>query len=116
MSDHRDELPLPDYDHLPVPALRDRIRSLTADQLERLLAYEREHADRTPVVTVMRARLDQLARGATPSEGQHDVRPEQAGDTAHGSVVGEDTSGAPVFPPPHGVPAQPARPKGDRRA
>ena len=34
----RDELPLADYDHLPVPALRDRIRSLTTEELEQLLA------------------------------------------------------------------------------
>ncbi|EHR60955.1 hypothetical protein [Saccharomonospora cyanea] len=115
MSDRRDELPLPDYDHLPVPALRDRIRSLTTEQLERLLAYEQEHADRMPVVTAMRARLDQLAQGATPTEGRHDVRPEQHGDTRHGSVVGDDTSGPPVNPPPHGEPSQPAKPKGDRQ-
>lgn len=109
----RDELPLADYDHLPVPALRDRIRSLTTEELEQLLAYEQEHADRLPVVMAMHTRLEELKQGATPTSGRHDIRPEQPGGTRHGSAIsGEGTKGA--SPPPHGVPAQPGRPKGDR--
>ena len=35
------DLPLRDYDHLPVSAVGQRIRSLTADQVGQLLDYER---------------------------------------------------------------------------
>src|SRR3954451_18000014 len=40
------DLPMPDYDHLPVGSLTSRIRSLDADDLTTLLDYEREHANR----------------------------------------------------------------------
>lgn len=39
-------LPLRDYDHLPLSAVGQRIRSLTAQQLGELLDYERRHANR----------------------------------------------------------------------
>ncbi|MEY6568273.1 hypothetical protein AB8B12_25755, partial [Streptomyces sp. PGLac3x] len=42
----REELPLPDYDHLPVAGLEHRMRSLPADDLRTVRAYEQEHADR----------------------------------------------------------------------
>ena len=35
----RNTLPLPDYDHLPIGGLESRVRSLTADEVEELLAY-----------------------------------------------------------------------------
>lgn len=37
---------LPEYDELSVPQLRARLRRLSLDDLEQLLAYEREHAAR----------------------------------------------------------------------
>ncbi|PXY19045.1 hypothetical protein [Prauserella muralis] len=114
----RENLPLADYDHLPVPALRDRIRSLSRDEIEQLREYERAHASRAPVLTAMDARIEQLEQGATPSSGEHDVRPEQSPPTRHGSKgsqVNADSGGEPVHPPPHGVPAQPADPKADKR-
>ncbi|WP_298179192.1 hypothetical protein [Saccharomonospora sp.] len=113
-TQRRDELPLADYDHLPVTALRDRIRSLTSEQLEQLLTYEREHADRLPVVMAMRTRLEELEQGATPTSGQHDIRPEQPGGTRHGSAVSGGVTSGSVTSPPHGVPAQSGQPKGDR--
>ena len=42
-----DDLPLDDYDHLPVGSLTSRIRSLDAADLQTLLAYEK--APRQPV-------------------------------------------------------------------
>ena len=63
------ELPLPDYDHLPTAALQHRIRSLSADELELILAYERAHADRIDVRMVVEARLTALHEGARPSGG-----------------------------------------------
>ena len=46
----RDDLPLPDYDHLQVGSLTSRIRTLDADDLQTLIAYERAHAKRVQVV------------------------------------------------------------------
>ena len=42
-------LPLPDYDHLPLGGLQSRVRSLTAGEVEELLAYEHSHGDRLQV-------------------------------------------------------------------
>lgn len=44
-----------DYDELTLPQVRARLRTLTLEQLEELLAYERAHADR-PSFTGMLAR------------------------------------------------------------
>src|SRR5215212_10262014 len=44
MTEH-DQLPLPDYDHLPVDGLASRIRTLDARGLETVLEYERAHAN-----------------------------------------------------------------------
>ena len=68
MTEH-DQLPLPDYDHLPVEGLASRIRTLDATGLQTLLEYERAHADRLQVVTIMENRLTSLREGAQPSGG-----------------------------------------------
>ncbi|WP_158894445.1 hypothetical protein [Amycolatopsis anabasis] len=112
--DERGELPRADYDHLPIPALRDRIRSLTADEVRQLLDYEGAHANRAPALTVLRARLNQLDEGATPSPGDQDIRPEQPAPRRSGSPVTPATAAEPMHPPPHGVAGQPGKPKGDR--
>lgn len=73
-------LPLPDYDHLPLGGLESRIRSLSSDEVETLLAYERAHAHRVPVVELLGTRLDRLRAGAEPTSGDPGaVRPEQGG-------------------------------------
>ena len=41
MSDASADLPLPDYDHLPLETLRQRIRALDADQLTTVLQHRR---------------------------------------------------------------------------
>jgi hypothetical protein len=66
---HHDELPLPDYDHLPQGALESRVRTLDAAGVEALLAYEQAHGDRLPVVQVLQRRLEALRSGATPTGG-----------------------------------------------
>ncbi|MFG3008413.1 hypothetical protein [Streptomyces calvus] len=110
----RDALPLPDYDHLPVGGLESRVRSLSAGEVEELLAYERSHADRLPVTEVLTARLDQLRAGAEPTSGDPDaLRPEQSTGRS-GSPVSPATSPEPFGPPPHGTPDQRGKPKGDR--
>jgi hypothetical protein len=110
----RGTLPLPDYDHLPVGSLESRIRALTADEVEQLLAYEREHAGRTPVTELLTARLEQLHAGAEPTSGDTTgLRPEE-GRSSAGSPVSPATSPEPSSPPPHGTPDQRGKPKGNR--
>ncbi len=111
MTQH-DELPIPDYDHLPVEGLASRIRTLDAAGLETLLEYERAHADRLQVVTIMENRLADLQSGSQPSGGDPAAaQPEHAPAPAGGSQVSEATSGPPVNPPSQGDPTNPAQPR-----
>jgi hypothetical protein len=66
----RDDLPLPDYDHLHVGSLTSRIRTLDLADLTTLLAYERAHANRFQVVTFMQTRLAGLKKAAENAEGE----------------------------------------------
>jgi hypothetical protein len=111
MTEH-DQLPLPDYDQLTVGALTSRIRALDVQGLTTLLEYERAHANRVQVVTIMETRLSGLQDGAQPSDG--DPAAPAADDpvhTAHGSKVSEATSGPPINPPSQGDPTNPAQPR-----
>ena len=106
------DLPIPDYDHLQVGSLTSRIRTLDAEALTTLLSYERAHANRFQVVTVMESRLSGLREGAQPSGGDPDApAPESAAAPAGGSKASEATSGPPVNPPSHGDPTNPAQPR-----
>lgn len=109
-------LPLRDYDHLPTSAVAQRIRSLSAEELGQLLRYEREHADRLAVVQIIQARLAELEAGASPSGGSQQTGPDRPEPPSGGSPVTPATTGPPSFPPPHGTPDQPARPKADRQS
>jgi hypothetical protein len=60
----RDDLPLPDYDHLHVGSLTSRIRTLDLADLTTLLAYEKAHGNRFQVVTFMQTRLAGLKKAA----------------------------------------------------
>ena len=106
------DLPMPDYDHLPVGSLTSRIRALGADDLTTLLDYERGHANRIQVVAAMENRLSGLKSGAQPSGGDPtavgaDAPPSAAG----GSKVSESTSGPAMNAPSHGDPTNPAQPR-----
>ncbi len=59
-----DALPLADYDHLTLGALRGRIRKLDAPTLVQLRDYERAHANRLPVLLSFDNRLKSLADSA----------------------------------------------------
>jgi hypothetical protein len=110
----RSILPLPDYDHLPIGGLESRVRSLSAEEVQELLDYERAHADRRPVTELLAARLKQLEAGAEPTSGDPGaLRPEQS-ERRTGSPVTPATSPQPFSPPPHGTPDQRGKPKGDR--
>lgn len=63
----RDELPLADYDHMTLGSLRGRMRSLTVEQLGQVRAYEKAHADRLPVVTMLDNRIARLVGDADPA-------------------------------------------------
>ena len=111
MTEH-DQLPLPDYDHLPVEGLTSRIRTLDAAGLETVLEYERAHANRLQVVTIMENRLTALREGAQPSGG--DPAAPAVDDPAHaagGSKVSEATTGPVINPPSQGDPTNPAQPR-----
>lgn len=108
----RDDLPLPDYDHLPDGAIESRVRTLEASGVEDLLAYERAHADRPHVVQVLEARLRALAEGAEPTRGTPGGEVPEAGEgVPGGSAAGPETEGPPLNPPSQGVPTNPAQPR-----
>src|SRR3712207_7437690 len=71
---HHDELPLPDYDHLPIGSLEGRIRSLDADGLQALLDYEQAHGNRLPVTEILTRRLEAVREGAELSEDRKSTR------------------------------------------
>ncbi|OLT45400.1 hypothetical protein BJF85_19230 [Saccharomonospora sp. CUA-673] len=99
-------LPLPDYDELPITALQHRIRSLPAEDLRTLLEHEEAHANRVPVLELLRARQQDLAEGAEPSGGDQQSASGKPADTRHGSAVSPDSAARPSGPLRHGVAEQ----------
>jgi hypothetical protein len=102
---HSDELPIPDYDQLPLTELRHRIRSLEEGQLRGLFEHEEAHGNRIPVLELLHARLRELTHGAEPSSGDPANAP-GATKTPHGSPVQESTAAEPNTPLRHGVASQ----------
>jgi hypothetical protein len=110
MTKH-DELPLPDYEHLPLETLKHRIRMLDANGVQKLLDYERAHGNRLPVVQVMETWLEELREGAPPSDGHpFELKPEAPPPPSGGPKVSEATAGPRVKPPMRGEPTKPATP------
>ena len=111
MTSH-DELPLPDYDHLPVASLAQRVRTLDAAGVQTLLDYENAHGHRLPVTEVLRTRLEQLAAGAQPSGGSPTgVAPEGGASPAVPRETNQTTDAPTINPPSQGVPTNPAQPR-----
>lgn len=106
----REDLPLPDYDHLPVGVLSSKIAGLDESGVSRLLDYEQAHGNRLPVVQVLQQRIEALRQGAQPSSGAATETPEVS-RTQHGSPVSPETSGPPMNPPSQGTPFNPAQPR-----
>jgi hypothetical protein len=100
-----DELPIPDYDQLPLNDLRHRIRALEEGPLRALFDHETAHGNRIPVLEVLHARLKELTHGGEPSSGDPANAPEVSG-TPGGSRVGEATAAQPGTPLRHGVAGQ----------
>ena len=55
--------PLPGYDDLSFASLRGRLRALDVPTIEAMLAYEKAHARREPVITMFERRLAKLSAG-----------------------------------------------------
>lgn len=107
--EHKD-LPLPDYDHLPVGTLPTRIAGLNQQDLSLLVAYEKEHGNRLPVLQILENRAKDLEGGAIPSGPETPATPE-TGSGQPSTPQPANVPGPPVNPPPHGVPGNQ-----DRRA
>ena len=58
-----DALPLANYDELSVASLRARLRNLTNDDLNQLMAYEKAHQDRPEVIKMFQNRLVKMTTG-----------------------------------------------------
>ena len=54
------EPPLPGYDDLSLPSLRARLRTLDAPAITTMLAYEKAHARRDDVITMLERRLAKI--------------------------------------------------------
>lgn len=91
---HRDELPIPDYDQLPITELRHRVRSLDDGQLKTLFEHEAAHGNRIPVLEILHARSREIHHGAEPSPGDPANTPRVSGAQG-GSTVSEATSADP---------------------
>jgi hypothetical protein len=106
MPDH--DLPLPDYDQVPLGDLRHRIRSLDEAGVRTLADHERAHGDRVPVLQLLDARLAELRDGAEPAPGDPRQAPPVHG-TPGGSPVSEATATSGGTPLRHGVAGQTPR-------
>ncbi|HYZ66605.1 MAG TPA: hypothetical protein VE666_02180 [Mycobacterium sp.] len=109
---HDEELPIPDYDQVPLAELQHAIRALDEEQLRTLIEHERDHGNRVHVLEVLHFRLQELKQGAQPSDGDP-TRIPRPQPTAHGSPVSEATAAGPPPPVRHGVYSQtPKRARG----
>ncbi|TBR17511.1 MAG: hypothetical protein EPO57_09070 [Chitinophagaceae bacterium] len=87
-----DELPLPDYDHLTLGSLRGRMRSLDLPQLIQIRDYEKAHANRLPIVTMLDNRIAKLATDPTTPLSGGGQTPEEKAAPAGGSKVSPQTA------------------------
>ncbi|TCP42650.1 hypothetical protein EV191_12350 [Tamaricihabitans halophyticus] len=97
------ELPLRNYDELPITSLRHQIRSLDDAELRVLVAHERAHAARAPVLELLESRLARLREGAHPAQGDQAERSERPESTSHGSAASAQSAAKPRGPLRHGV-------------
>ncbi|WP_411374161.1 hypothetical protein ACLH0K_14005 [Arthrobacter sp. MPF02] len=109
VPEHKD-LPLPDYDHLPVGTLPSRISGLGEADVAQLISYEKAHGNRLPILQILEKRLHDLQGGAVPRGPEAPSTPEVStsqADTPQSAQV----PGPPINPPSHGTPTNPAQPR-----
>ncbi|SFT46984.1 hypothetical protein SAMN04487904_102314 [Actinopolyspora lacussalsi subsp. righensis] len=97
------QLPIPDYDEMPLSTLGHRIRSLTEDELNTLLEYERTHAARVPVIEQLTGRLNELRQGAEPTPGPEEEPSDVPGHSRSGSEVTPEPPRGKGRPTAHGT-------------
>jgi hypothetical protein len=105
-----EELPLPEYDHIPTGHLPARISPLDSAGVRLLLDYERAHADRPMIVAILEHRLEALSNGAEPS-GSIAASFAEMQQAPSAQQVTPAASGPPMNPPSHGDPTNPAQPR-----
>ncbi|SDQ88722.1 hypothetical protein SAMN02800687_2969 [Curtobacterium sp. UNCCL20] len=105
------ELPLPDFDHIPLGNLAEHVVPLDRDQLGVLVDHETAHGNRLPVLEVLRHRIAALDDGAEPTGSVPDQLPEVSGATPAPAEVSPATAGPKINPPSQGVPTNPAQPR-----
>ncbi|HEV7948515.1 MAG TPA: hypothetical protein VGP24_01985 [Glaciihabitans sp.] len=103
------ELPLPEYDHIPIGHLPARIAPLDSSQMQQLVTYEREHGNRLPVLVVLEHRLEALNNGVEPSGEVTTNFPEVSPSASEPTISPETTTAPQINPPSHGNPTNPAR-------
>ena len=57
----RDDLPIPDFDNVSLGSLRARLRSLSTEDLVTLREWEKDHAHRLPVITLLDNRIAKVS-------------------------------------------------------
>jgi hypothetical protein len=106
------ELPLPDYDQMPLGSIESRVRTLGEGGVRQLLDHERAHANRLAVVRLLEQRLVALNTGqAEPSGGSPIGETPEVNANAYGDSQPPMTEGPPNNPPSQGVPTNPAQPR-----
>lgn len=98
-----EQLPLANFDELPLTTLQHRIRSLDGDELRQLLSHEREHADRVPVTELLANRIEELDAGASPTPGPESEPVDVPDHSASGSPVNPQGPREPGRPTAHGT-------------
>jgi hypothetical protein len=109
-SPAHEDLQLPGFDHVPLGSLPFRIHPLDEAGVSGLLAYERAHGNRLPVIQVLERRLEALRNGEEPSGSVPENMPEVT-QNQQGSKVSPATTGPKINPPSQGDPTNPAQPR-----
>ncbi|PDP87900.1 hypothetical protein CQJ94_08715 [Glycomyces fuscus] len=99
MGDMAATPPVPGYEDLSVPALDERVRSLSAERVRELIAYEESHAGRMEVLELLEDRLHSIEGGDEAHEG---AGPEGCGDAADDAAPARAVPRSPERPPGRG--------------
>jgi hypothetical protein len=87
MAAERTTPPLPGYEDLSARALDERVRSLSAERVRELIAYEESHSRRMEVLELLEDRLHSIGGGDEAHEGAGPVGRGDAVDAAHADAV-----------------------------
>lgn len=88
--------PIPDYEDLSVQDLDERVRSLPAERVRELIAYEESHSGRLEVLELLEDRLHSIEGEDETHEG---AGPEGREDTGDDAARAEAVPRSPERPP-----------------